>query len=68
MPIIKTEIKQKTIEKEVTLQGVGLHTGDSVKLVFKPGAENSGFLFERVDLEGSPKIEADANYVTNTQR
>jgi UDP-3-O-[3-hydroxymyristoyl] N-acetylglucosamine deacetylase/3-hydroxyacyl-[acyl-carrier-protein] dehydratase len=68
MAIIKTEAKQKTIKKEVALEGVGLHTGANVKLVFKPGAENSGFLFERVDLEGSPKIEADANYVTNTQR
>jgi len=68
MAIIKTETKQKTIENEVTLEGVGLHTGADVKLVFKPGAENSGFIFERVDLEGSPKIEADANYVTNTQR
>ncbi|WP_299128684.1 bifunctional UDP-3-O-[3-hydroxymyristoyl] N-acetylglucosamine deacetylase/3-hydroxyacyl-ACP dehydratase [uncultured Winogradskyella sp.] len=68
MAIVKTEIKQKTIEKEVTLKGVGLHTGADVALVFKPGAENSGFLFERIDLEGSPKIEADANYVTNTQR
>jgi UDP-3-O-[3-hydroxymyristoyl] N-acetylglucosamine deacetylase/3-hydroxyacyl-[acyl-carrier-protein] dehydratase len=68
MAIIKTETKQKTIEKEVALTGVGLHTGADVKLVFKPGAENSGFLFERVDLEGSPKINADANFVTNTQR
>jgi UDP-3-O-[3-hydroxymyristoyl] N-acetylglucosamine deacetylase/3-hydroxyacyl-[acyl-carrier-protein] dehydratase len=68
MAIIKTETKQKTIEKEVTLEGVGLHTGLNVKLVFKPGSENSGFIFQRVDLEGSPKIEADANYVTNTQR
>ncbi|WP_299113356.1 bifunctional UDP-3-O-[3-hydroxymyristoyl] N-acetylglucosamine deacetylase/3-hydroxyacyl-ACP dehydratase [uncultured Winogradskyella sp.] len=68
MAIVKTEVKQKTIEKEVTLKGVGLHTGADVTLVFKPGAENSGFLFERIDLEGNPKIEADANYVTNTQR
>jgi UDP-3-O-[3-hydroxymyristoyl] N-acetylglucosamine deacetylase/3-hydroxyacyl-[acyl-carrier-protein] dehydratase len=68
MAIIKTDTKQKTIKKEVTLEGVGLHTGTDVKLVFKPGLENSGFIFERVDLEGSPKIEADANYVTNTQR
>jgi UDP-3-O-[3-hydroxymyristoyl] N-acetylglucosamine deacetylase/3-hydroxyacyl-[acyl-carrier-protein] dehydratase len=68
MAIIKTETKQKTIEKEVTLDGVGLHTGLNVKLVFKPGAENSGFVFERVDLEGNPKIDADANFVTNTQR
>lgn len=68
MAIIKTESKQKTIEREISLKGVGLHTGDNVKLVFKPGVENSGFIFERVDLEGRPKIEADANYVTNTQR
>ncbi|WP_178985268.1 bifunctional UDP-3-O-[3-hydroxymyristoyl] N-acetylglucosamine deacetylase/3-hydroxyacyl-ACP dehydratase [Winogradskyella helgolandensis] len=68
MAIIKTETKQKTIEKEVTLTGVGLHTGANVKLVFKPAAENTGFVFQRTDLEGSPKIEADANYVTSTQR
>ncbi|RNC86297.1 MAG: bifunctional UDP-3-O-[3-hydroxymyristoyl] N-acetylglucosamine deacetylase/3-hydroxyacyl-ACP dehydratase [Winogradskyella sp.] len=68
MAIIKTDTKQRTIEKEVKLQGVGLHTGDNVTLVFKSGEPNSGFIFERVDLEGSPKIEADANYVTNTQR
>lgn len=68
MAIIKTETKQKTINKEVSLSGVGLHTGDQVTLVFKPAEENTGFIFERTDLEGRPKIEADANYVTNTQR
>ncbi len=68
MAIVKTEIKQKTIEKEISLEGVGLHTGANVKMVFKPGIVNSGFIFERVDLEGNPKIQADANSVTNTQR
>ena len=68
MAIVKTQVKQKTIDKDVSLEGVGLHTGDNVTLVFKSGAPNSGFVFERVDLEGNPKIEADANYVTNTQR
>ncbi|WP_179351846.1 bifunctional UDP-3-O-[3-hydroxymyristoyl] N-acetylglucosamine deacetylase/3-hydroxyacyl-ACP dehydratase [Winogradskyella vidalii] len=68
MALIRTETKQKTIEKEVTLTGVGLHTGANVTLVFKPGEANSGFVFQRTDLEGTPKIEADANYVTNTQR
>ena len=68
MAIVKTEIKQKTIGSEVSLEGVGLHTGANVKMVFKPGAPNSGFVFQRADLEGSPKINADANYVTNTQR
>ena len=68
MAIVKTDIKQKTIQDSVSLKGVGLHTGDTVTLVFKPGVPNTGFIFERVDLEGSPKIEADANYVSNTQR
>lgn len=68
MAIVKTDIKQKTIENEVSLEGVGLHTGADVTLVFKSGAPNTGFVFERVDLEGSPKMDADANFVTNTQR
>jgi UDP-3-O-[3-hydroxymyristoyl] N-acetylglucosamine deacetylase/3-hydroxyacyl-[acyl-carrier-protein] dehydratase len=68
MAIIKTEIKQKTIEKEVSLNGVGLHTGKDVTITFCPAPANNGFSFKRVDLEGSPVIEADANYVTNTQR
>lgn len=68
MAIIKTDVKQKTIEKQVSLTGVGLHTGKDVTLTFCPAPVNNGFSFRRVDLEGSPVIEADANYVTNTQR
>ncbi|ALJ04005.1 UDP-3-O-[3-hydroxymyristoyl] N-acetylglucosamine deacetylase [Pseudalgibacter alginicilyticus] len=68
MGIVNTEIKQKTIKKETSLTGVGLHTGKNVTLTFKPANENTGYAFQRVDLEGKPIIEADANYVTNTQR
>ncbi|HLT53307.1 MAG TPA: bifunctional UDP-3-O-[3-hydroxymyristoyl] N-acetylglucosamine deacetylase/3-hydroxyacyl-ACP dehydratase [Flavobacteriaceae bacterium] len=68
MAIVISENKQKTIEKDVTLKGVGLHTGKEVTLTFKPAPENTGFAFKRIDLEGSPIIEADAGYVTNTQR
>lgn len=68
MAIIKTNTKQKTIQKEASLSGVGLHTGKNVNLIFKPAAANSGFAFKRIDLEGAPIIEADVNYVTNTQR
>lgn len=60
--------KQRTISKEVSLTGVGLHTGKEVTITFKPAPENYGYAFVRVDLEGSPVIEADANYVVNTQR
>ncbi|HRG17608.1 MAG TPA: bifunctional UDP-3-O-[3-hydroxymyristoyl] N-acetylglucosamine deacetylase/3-hydroxyacyl-ACP dehydratase [Flavobacterium lutivivi] len=61
-------VKQKTIKNEITLRGVGLHTGQEVTMTFKPAPVNNGFTFIRVDLEGSPIIEADANYVVNTQR
>lgn len=60
--------KQRTIANEVTLKGVGLHTGENVTMKFVPAPENHGFAFKRVDLEGEPIIEADANYVVNTQR
>ncbi|MGA9638647.1 bifunctional UDP-3-O-[3-hydroxymyristoyl] N-acetylglucosamine deacetylase/3-hydroxyacyl-ACP dehydratase [Flavobacterium sp.] len=61
-------VKQKTIKTEVSLTGVGLHTGKEVKMTFKPAPVNNGFTFVRVDLEGHPVVEADANYVVNTQR
>ncbi|MEO8515330.1 MAG: bifunctional UDP-3-O-[3-hydroxymyristoyl] N-acetylglucosamine deacetylase/3-hydroxyacyl-ACP dehydratase [Flavobacterium sp.] len=61
-------VKQKTIQSEITLTGVGLHTGKEVTMTFKPAPANNGFTFIRVDLEGQPIIEADATYVVNTQR
>lgn len=61
-------VKQKTIANEISLKGVGLHTGQEVLMTFKPAPVNNGFTFVRVDLEGQPIIEADANYVVNTQR
>ena len=61
-------VKQKTIMQEVTLKGVGLHTGKEVTMTLKPAPINHGYKFVRVDLEGSPVIEADVNYVVNTQR
>ncbi|MGA9325818.1 MAG: bifunctional UDP-3-O-[3-hydroxymyristoyl] N-acetylglucosamine deacetylase/3-hydroxyacyl-ACP dehydratase [Salegentibacter sp.] len=60
--------KQQTIQNVISLEGVGLHTGKEVTLTFKPAPENTGFVFRRVDLEGKPEIEADVNYVVETQR
>lgn len=60
--------KQQTIKKEVSLKGVGLHTGNEVTLTFKPAPVDSGYCFIRKDIEGHPVIEADINYVVNTER
>ena len=61
-------IKQKTIQKDITIKGIGLHTGKNVKLTFKPAPVNTGFKFRRTDLEGQPELEALACFVTDTQR
>ena len=61
-------VKQKTIKNEISLTGVGLHTGKEVTMTFKPAPIDNGFTFVRIDLQGQPVIEADANYVVNTQR
>ena len=66
--IYKTEVKQTTIGKKVSLTGVGLHTGMEVEINFLPAEINDGYKFRRIDLEGLPMFNADANLVTNTQR
>lgn len=60
--------KQKTLAGELTLNGVGLHTGREVSMKLKPAPADTGFVFIRTDLEGMPHVEADANYVTSTER
>lgn len=60
--------KQKTIKSEISVDGVGLHTGVNVTLTFCPAPENHGFKFQRIDLPGSPIIDADCDNVTDTAR
>ncbi len=60
--------KQKTLAKPISVDGVGLHTGNEVNMTLKPAEPNTGFVFVRTDLEGNPHVEADANYVTFTDR
>jgi len=61
-------LKQSTIKQEVSLTGVGLHTGNKVQLTFKPAPVDHGYQFKRVDLEDKPTISALAKFVTSTQR
>jgi UDP-3-O-[3-hydroxymyristoyl] N-acetylglucosamine deacetylase/3-hydroxyacyl-[acyl-carrier-protein] dehydratase len=51
-------MKQKTIAKEVSIKGIGIHSGKQVKVVLKPSLANSGINFIRVDLEDHPVIPA----------
>ena len=60
--------KQHTILNPVSLKGVGIHTGKEVNLTFKPAEENFGYAFCRTDLPEKPIIEANINFVVNTDR
>lgn len=60
--------KQKTLKNSIILDGVGLHTGEAVRMEICPAEENFGYKFQRVDLEGQPTIKADADLVISTDR
>ena len=60
--------KQKTIAKNVSLEGEGLHTGHYAHITFKPAKENFGIKFKRVDLDGQPEVEAVVENVVDTSR
>lgn len=61
-------MKQNTIQKAVSVSGIGLHTGETVTITFKPSPENHGVKFQRVDLEDCPVVDANINRVISTQR
>ncbi len=60
--------KQTTLAHSIEFKGVGLHTGAAVKVILTPAIDNHGYKFQRIDLEGMPIIEADADLVTDTSR
>jgi UDP-3-O-[3-hydroxymyristoyl] N-acetylglucosamine deacetylase/3-hydroxyacyl-[acyl-carrier-protein] dehydratase len=60
--------KQRTLKASVKLTGVGLHTGEKVNIEICPAPDNHGYKFQRVDLDGQPTINADADLVVSTER
>ena len=50
---------QRTIGKDAKISGISLHLGSESCLTFKPAPPDSGVVFARTDLPGSPRIKAD---------
>jgi UDP-3-O-[3-hydroxymyristoyl] N-acetylglucosamine deacetylase/3-hydroxyacyl-[acyl-carrier-protein] dehydratase len=61
-------MKQKTILKEVSLIGEGLHSGQNTTITIKPSEPNTGYVFKRIDLENQPTILAVAENVSDISR
>ena len=57
-------MKQRTIRKEVSIEGIGLQTGEVVKMVLKPAPTDHGICFVR----GSAKVPAKLEYVVSADR
>lgn len=55
--------RQKTITKEFSIEGIGLHTGKKAKLTFRPAQVDSGVNFIRIDLPDKPLIKATVDSV-----
>ena len=60
--------KQQTIQKAVSVSGVGLHTGVEATMTFMPAPTNHGYKFQRVDLPGQPIVDADVDNVVDLSR
>lgn len=59
---------QQTLKGEVLIEGVGLHTGNAVKINLVPAKTGFGIRFKRVDLPEQPMFKADVDYVVDTSR
>jgi UDP-3-O-[3-hydroxymyristoyl] N-acetylglucosamine deacetylase/3-hydroxyacyl-[acyl-carrier-protein] dehydratase len=63
-----TTPRQRTISRSGESSGVGLHTGAEVRLRLLPAPVDTGVVFRRVDLEGSPELQASVANVIGTDR
>ncbi|MBR5431604.1 MAG: UDP-3-O-[Bacteroidales bacterium] len=61
-------MNQRTLKKNYSFKGKGLHTGKPVNMTVKPAPANTGVVFVRTDILQSPVIEALACNVSKTDR
>jgi UDP-3-O-[3-hydroxymyristoyl] N-acetylglucosamine deacetylase / 3-hydroxyacyl-[acyl-carrier-protein] dehydratase len=59
---------QHTISREASFQGIGLHTGNLCKAVFRPAPPNNGVTLVRTDLPNQPSIPAHYSHVLGVIR
>ena len=67
LSVASQPIRQTTIRRQVSCAGVALHSGKKVSLTLKPATQNTGILFVRSDIEGSPEIKASWDNVIDTK-
>lgn len=62
------DMKQRTLSRDVSIEGTALHTGENVRLTLKPAPSGHGIVFRRMDLPGTPDIRPNIGLVTDLVR
>jgi UDP-3-O-[3-hydroxymyristoyl] N-acetylglucosamine deacetylase len=60
-------LRQRTLKSLVSATGVGLHTGQKVRMSLRPAQPDTGIVFRRLDLPGAADIPARADLVGETR-
>ena len=60
-------ILQHTIAKNITISGIGLHSGARINLKLRPATANTGIVFHRIDGEQTISIKASHENVVDTR-
>ena len=58
---------QQTIKSAIHAVGVGLHSGQRVKVTLRPAKPDTGIVFRRIDLAEPVSIQTSAISVTDTR-
>ena len=61
------EIFQQTIDKPITFEGIGLHSGKISKVRLLPGVDNEGIIFKRIDLKENNILKANYKNVSSAR-
>jgi len=59
---------QRTIKNNAKIEGMGIHTGKEIKVVFKPAPADSGIKFQRIDMPGKPIIPASIESLIDKEK
>jgi len=60
-------LKQRTLKQAISATGVGLHSGEKVKMTLTPATPDTGIVFRRIDLPKTPEIKVRPDYVCDTR-
>ncbi len=60
-------LRQRTLKSLIRASGVGLHTGQKVRMALRPAPPDTGIVFRRIDLASPVDIPARADLVGETK-